>query len=845
VPRSPTNGDPYIGLQPIPDYSLTEKVGEGKIGSVYKTVRADPLDILACKVIPEEKLKKGWERELQKVVKLRTVPGVVQYHSHGTRLDRNNRPFVWVLWDFVEGPNLKQYLEAPPVQLDISFTELVTRTILEVLLACRSVGINHGDLHEGNVLISNPDPRLPGSPRRVWISDFGYGGSHNELQPKDDFRQLFSIAQTLVHKLDVSTLNASDRVMRLKIEEFCQKRVLEFDPTQGGYVGNPTLLLQDFSLIRAQADREAAAGGARQVREPGDYLVAEALGHRADEWKDLFVPRFLAAPDLLTRNIAVLTGARGCGKTMVFRRLTVFMDKVVGEPSGVEGANQFVGMYLNCRNLVEAFPWVPPKLTRAMQQQVMHYFNLAWFDEVCRTLALCDESRAEDYSWLDGFAGGLFVGRYQSLPQGADILAHVAAFLEAEKERCRLTDLGARDGLGEWPLARMDFLDVLQAQLERNVSWVGEKPLYFFLDDFTIPIVTRSIQQVLNPIIFKRRSKLFFKISTEATNSFHRSGLHGKPLELHQDFELIDLATESLHQPEKSKTDFLDKIFRPRIGRHSAFKDKQLGLKDVLGTMGRSNNELAREMRETAEAGGRKRVTYHGIQSFVGMWTSDVRTMIEMFADMLREADGELKHGVLSVSKTIQDKVYRSTGGEFLTFAESLTDPSLWERGPTSTKPGQEKYGRQLRDIAEAFIKVARFELAHGKLVSNQGRMWPKQAFRLEIIDKFDLPDKAFKYLEGLVRWHIFLQDWRGKSVRGMITPRLYLNRVLLPYANLTFSSHDNLQLLNREFARLLQRPKGFARSWQRKRALRPSSREAQRSGETRTFDWGSGRAKD
>jgi hypothetical protein len=71
-----------------------------------------------------------------------------------------------------------------------------------------------------------------------------------------------------------------------------------------------------------------------------------------------------------------------------------------------------------------------------------------------------------------------------------------------------------------------------------------------------------------------------------------------------------------------------------------------------------------------------------------------------------------------------------------------------------------------------------------------------------------------------LIRWHIFLQDWRGKSVRGMLTPRLYLNRILLPFCNLTFSMHDNIHLTNREFIYLLTKPKNFFEDWKKKKQV-------------------------
>ncbi len=812
--------DPYIEIQPMPDLKISEKVGEGQIGFVYKAIRpSNPTDIFACKIIPEGRLKVGWERELEKISQLKGVPNIVPYHWSGTAQDHNHRMFTFVTFDFIDGINLKQYILEPPWPLDMAFIETIAKIILQVLHACRSCGIVHGDLHEGNIMISKPDQRLPDNPRTIWITDFGYGGSHNKLEPKNDYRQFFAIISSLVHKLNPSNLNPRDRVMREKISAFLEKKALEVDPTQGDFVGNPVVLLKEFIGLATIAERESAAASTGEIIQGvGDYLSAETLGYHRDEWQSLFVPEFLAAQDLLNRNITILTGARGCGKTMAFRRLTAFMDKVVEKPSGVPGSDQFIGFYLNCRDLVEAFPWLPVRLNKAMNDQIIHYFHLAWLNEICNTLALYDVEQNNNFDWLDGYLTGMFSGKYNSLPLGADVLSHVRTFIENEKERCRLSNLGKYAGLTNWPLARPDFLDNVQILLTKHVSWIGEKPLYLFLDDYTIPTITRAVQRLLNPIIFKRRSKIFFKISTEASNSFDREGLRGKTLELNQDFELIDLSTETLHQDYKSKELLLDKIFRPRINRHQIFKGKNLGLGEILGKTPLSNNDLAIQIRANAEDNkSLKRINYHGINSFVGMWSSDIRTMIQMFSDMLREANGTIKTGSILIEPTIQNNCYRTTGGEFLIFTESLNNPSLWEKSQNYRRTN-EPFGKHLRDIAEAFVTISRYELTKGKYVSNQGRKYPKQAFRLEIIDKFSLPSNVIDYFDGLIRWHVFFQDWRGKSVRGMITPRLYLNRVLIPYSYLTFSSHDHIQLTNQELINLLDNPNKFIEFWHKKR---------------------------
>jgi len=141
--------------------------------------------------------------------------------------------------------------------------------------------------------------------------------------------------------------------------------------------------------------------------------------------------------------------------------------------------------------------------------------------------------------------------------------------------------------------------------------------------------------------------------------------------------------------------------------------------------------------------------------------------------------------------------------------------------------------------IVEAFVAVSRHELTKGSLIENEGRSNPKQAFRLEILDKLELSPTASRYYYGLVRWHIFLQDWRGKSVRGMITPRLYLNRVLIPHAYLSFSTRDNIHLNNKEFVHLLERPNEFRSYWESKRrkSRTPSGHKAAKSFEPTFWD--------
>jgi len=822
----PHQPDPYLGLVINSKWKLTERVGSGKVGTVYKAERQNPYDVLACKIIPGVPAD-GWDNELTKVVKLKSVAAVVQYHSHGSDFDQRNKNFVWILWnDFVDGINLRTYLEKSPWLLDMAFIENIADVILNVLYACEAVDIVHGDLHPGNILISKPDNKTIDKKRKIWVSDFGYGGSNNSKVPKDDYKHLASIIITLLDRLPISKLNKRDRIMHGKLHFFFSKRFLETDPTQGTSVRNLENLVREFRDLGITAKQESELNDRNAIKEPGDYLWAEAIGNKAEEWKNLFVPEFLAVKDLLNKNITVLTGARGCGKTMAFKRLTAYMDKIIGEPSGVPGSETFEGFYLNCRNLIEAFPWIPDNLSKNASAQIIHYFHLAWLTEICNTLYQCFYQTIP-FDWLQLFVTKYFKLSYTALPDGADILTHVMAFIEEQKEACRLTELGKIKDI-DWQLYKMDLLDELMDQISVNTPW-NKVSFYFFLDDYTIPIIPRNVQQILNPIIFKRRSSLFFKISTESFISFERTSVRGKPLELHQDFELIDLANESLHQVANEKKLLLEKIFKPRIDRHIFLKSKDLTLENVLGHMGLSSNELAWVIRDAGNNKGKKRIIYSGIEAFAGMWSSDIRIMIQMLVDMLRIAHFQLERGKTIIDSKIQNDVYRTTGGELLVFTESVPAPSTLEKNITTKR--NMTFGVHLKKIVEAFINISKYEMVTGELISNQSRTNPKQAFRVEITDKFDLANDAKDYYEGLIRWHIFLQDWRGKSVRGMITPRLFLNRILIPNSQLTFSSHDNIHLSNYEFNKLLKEPSSFYKYWINKRLAQRKSQSNNNQG--------------
>ena len=797
----------------IKDFELREILGHGRVGYVFLGVhKRAPQVKRAYKIIGEGQLKDGWEHEISKVGQLSSCPEVAKVQDFGADLDIHQRPYSYIGYDYVDGTNLRTHLESESSNVSLTFAVSVITALLRVQYACQTIGFQHGDLHEGNILVTKPDALDPDNNRRIIITDFGYGGSHNKLVPKDDIAQIVAIGCSLLNRLNRDALQASERIIKERLLVFLKKSLNESYRLAGNrHSADGQSALHEFIECIAAAKREAASVDQGIAPSVDDYLNAETLGYRKAEWENLFVPEILGEPAFVGRNVTVITGARGCGKTMAFRRLTLYLDELIGSSSGIKGSDSFVGFYMNCRDLVEAFPYVPNKVPEIKARQIRHFFHLCWLQDIVKGFQQRMIRETEDYRWLVNWVESRFGEKIETLwTQASDSLVALAHYIEDEKEKCARLPSGKK---ARWALEDVDTLDKLYESSVRNLAWLGERPFYFYLDDYTIPLISQHMQAVLNPIIFKRRPNVFFKISTEATNSFLRLS-HQKPLEVNHDFDFVDLASETLSVADDVKEHLLGDIMSRRLRRIEQFKDEDHDLRTILGDSDwKSYNELARRLREGKLSAADP--LYYGHRAFTGMWSSDIRSMIQVFNELLRTAQHDDIYQI-PVDRAKQHRHFSESGGEFLSVTESLKAGGFWDDNAKSGFLPKE-IGAKLRDIAQAFIAVSRYELVSGQLIDNQGTIAPRQAIRIEIVDEFNLSDRARKIYQSLLRWHVFLPDWRGRSVRGFMVPRLFLNRRLIPYARLSFSGKDSISMRSEEFERMILDPQHFEKYWRSK----------------------------
>jgi serine/threonine protein kinase len=799
-------------------YVVEELVGSGQIGSVYRAQRKDGLisDCRAIKFIPLTELRAGWNNEINKVTLLGNRPEIVRYLDSG-EIDIGGHGFRWIAWDYVKGQSLRKIVESK--RLTIAMLRDIVTCVLGVLHACLNNEIVHADLHSGNVLIADPDPNdIRGGQHRVFVTDFGYLTSSCGKEMLDDFKGFSRIVRECLESIDFHSLDGEGKAIFSAIKKRLLPDLAEANITEGEHVRNPRSILERFDaeiIIRKSPPNHRS-------KNVGDYLAAELIGDRFDEWKELFVPRFIGAERLVARNITILTGLRGCGKTMVFRRITALYDQKLG-PSGFPGTDGYIGFYLNARAVAEAFPWLPIEKLEQARAQVVHYFHCSWVLEVLRWIAGEYERNPHDQpSWLVPFFADYFPGELVVTNQ-TSIASHLRAFFVSQLEKARLKS--GYENL-DWPLSALDFLDRFMGLIERHIKSLKNLPFYMFLDDYSTPLVNPATQRILNSIIFRRSPRVIFKIATESFESIELVGLNGKSLEQEDDFTFIDLATEVLQDSRTNNAELLEELLRPRFERHPLMKGRHLTLNDILGQTPLSDNDFAKKLKELEGQAGTS-LRYCGSKTFCSLWSSNVREIIQLFSQLgslIEPTDGTQRQSTGPLVRIeAQDEAFRGAGAKLRNLLVAATDPTNHVH---DAEAAPRAYGEHLQAICDAFAQIAKYELLN-KTSINEGRENPKLSRRIEITDvSKDLPNAVRHFYFGLLRYGVFIRDVRGKSARGKAVPRLFFRSLFIPHYRICFSKKDSVKMSWNEFCAFLEHPKEFAE----KRSQKPNKKSGRKS---------------
>lgn len=787
-----------------PDITITALVDSGSDGHLFRARSADLGRDVACKIIPKSNLvrdddgKEIWRYEVHKADALLS-PTVVKFFDirEWTDVDDGIQCVV-LISEFVEGPSLRKFIKDTAEQVTVNFIIDWLATMLNLFNEMEVRGVKHGDLHAGNILVEDRSSYdLLGSRFVFRVTDFGVAEATSDARFKDDYHQLAHVLDQLLEVIVPSYSSTCSPKEKFSIDvlrhHYLERHLVETDLTRDHLARQPKELLHRLQQLDAEFEQASTQKAA--LLTPFDFLSCEQIGEASGLLQSLYSDRFLGLAEIESRNNVVVTGPRGCGKSTVFRSLSLDHRLRVGEAEPLR--LRYLSTYYRCDDLYFAFPrYVVPQRNDAIDITV-HFLTSTLLGKLLDSLETwAREYFTEEFKAAEPrIAQALWTVLGMSPPQTPNQNTFKTIIGRLNKERIRAADdqrfvNDSKRAFGKWfgPEAIQKACEVLGS----TFSHIGERPIYFFIDDYSAPKITKELQTSLNRVLMQRSAFCFFKLSTESPVSFAKSDLDNKIYVENREFVLQNLGLVYLHTDVQRKLTFIEDVFRRRLGNTADFPAKSL--EELVGSSDKqNNNELARSIR----AGDKPQIWSK--ESLCGLCSGDIHYVISLVGDMVRLGGGpdELaKVGSLpKISASVQNRAVREAAGNFL-----------------KNLRGIPRCGEELVAIVEAFGNVAH---SHLRFLNSKNQVGnpPKQASRIEPYEPFALSEKAQRLYDELLRYSVFIEDFRGKSRRGNLVPRLYLRRFLVPHFNLTFSTRDSIELEPEEFEAFLLRPKAFEHS--------------------------------
>ena len=680
------------------------------------------------------------------------------------------RPFVGFVEEWIEGFTLEAFLINQDSEVSSSFFVSYVNALTSALSALRANDLRHDDLHAGNVMIAKPAQGEIAGEHKIKVIDTGSlkPAVPPTAKPKDDHRHFVD------HLVAIRNAIHSRRSLPLRERRFISETdkliqsMLDEEPSIG--LRDPVQIRQQFEMAFTRSNAPVPNSHSK-LASPFEFLSAE---HIADD--RLLVEMFAESCPWLEKvassDPCLVTGPRGCGKSTMFRWLS--LKAHLWDPITELEEFNLAGFYISCAtDLQNRFDWITSSESAdSFKREIIHYFNLLLTREVIHTLNILVGQEQQRTYWGYGRSQERelqeFVSRHlEKEPslrmQGVSFLQQTLETIEREMFN---THSKMMKGLSITSTLPATFLGDLSSLLCRIMPRFQQKKITFLVDDYSTHRLPEPVQHILNRVIWERRPSHIFKLSSEKHGA-ELTDPSGASADLARDMIEIDCGKEYLALDDSRKTqlgyDFAVELLNNRL-RKAGYAGTAEGL---IGDSSWPESTLARTLASKAQ--GREEGQYHGLSCIAAVCSGDVSTLLLIYRKMF-EGGGVNEDTIEQIPKTVQSRAIRSVSRE------------LFEAIKIYFPNGPEMYG-----VVSSFGALVRAILEQGREQKKGETTVLSECPRIEIDQKqggvieqllTDQQDLAKK----LVRRAIFIEMEPGLSRHGNVTSlRWQLRRVYLP----------------------------------------------------------------
>jgi len=712
------------------------------------------------------------------------------------KLGNRKYEFVWFKSRCVRGQSLERFLAS---NTDFDATVEVNRYIEHVTVALEELqflGFSHGDLHGRNIMreVVGEESTLPEI--RYVLIDFSEAHPVEEAQEglsKDieEFGRHLRSFYDAIYRREV--MSREDEKLLGAISHI--PGLLNGTAPESMAISGPSYVLDRFKEA-LRATEEVS----RRLVDPFYPLSAEYIANEA-LLTDLCFMDVWWVSKLEENSNVLLIGPRGCGKTMIFKRLRLRTKAVAGKTDEIE-TDPYLGFYIPCESIFYMrFSDLTEVDIEEKKDALILFFNMAIVSEVSSALSCMSDSLGPVSKSVSTVMGKLLeeeiglLWQELSFPSSIVSLDELSTLAESVMRHIRKS---LAFGEAIHPPGTLDFVTRLVPALKEQIPSLSDRHFVFFLDDYTEERVPIRLQEVLHPIVCQRSSDMCFKLSAHMFGSIYNVQ---RPLALDEgrNIEVINLGTAYLNRnTRRAESKILVKILNARFKHSAKYRgtiDKWLG--DTSYPGGRTLSWALHD------ANTRNKVKYHGLKCVMDLCTGDYSEMIRLVGDIFREANLGPTSPVQRIDPAVQSRAIEKASREYLSRIRHI-------------RPD----GQKLYNIVNCFGDLSRNLLYEHRLVGQgkdsrgQARQDPYDLLNIYVDNVTSASKAARQVWQRLQKASIFVDTGVATSQRSVIADRATLRRIYCPAFKTTLTSSEHLQLTKDQFEWFMDKPEEFCKHY-------------------------------
>jgi len=657
----------------IDDYRIIKDLGRGYYGATYIAEKGSFKKKFVIKISPvnfySHFQKKSFELELEQHTKLAEnashIVGI--YDGFEKEIEFSDKPnsklkcYVTVL-DFVNGVPLREYISGNEIASSTTICQIAI-DLLRLRDEFANNHLNHNDLHADNLIVEHlrsESYRVDAIDPKIRVKAIDLGSVSDESKSSEDragdIHFIVNHVDGLLNRLLSNTIILEDRDYRIALALQCinngmRANVENFRQPISSDLTRPI----EEAVFRAINPWKPWSNRKNQNRFSENYN-AQTL----DSWN---VPRLIVDPDnrwlerMSITGPQIVTGMRGCGKTMLLKSLDIHARAAEQENENRQiildriKDDGFIGLFLSAQRLLDLRP-----SDSTIESNVSRLFIHYCLEAIKALFHLKDI----DGSIVVPHAHRILGNAISDCIEGADYLRDSFSLEDLENQLSRIAVLSWKGSINNYvrQAAPANIFVHLGEQLRLCSCLISSSKVLFLLDDVSTRYLDIGrIAELISTLLFQN-SSCAFKMTSEwqALDFGIQSPGRNHPIRIGRDVDLFDLGADVLTTLKKNNKlaaqfieDILEKRAKCTVAHPFKFKPSQL-----LGDM--PLTKVAEQIANPKTTPTTRKQIYQGLTCLMSVCVGDIGDIIMLYESIINNASTEKSS--IPISPSIQSECF-------------------------------------------------------------------------------------------------------------------------------------------------------------------------------------------